>query len=143
MSLLKTSADRVIANAPIIINRDSELYQRYWKQRLPRRVSIKGAGLPEGSKVTSAEDEAGTKDSSQAGQPEVEDLGISSKELPDLGEQQEASVVQEEIVEAVEGPGFESSVVEVVANSDVLENQNQINEVNTQGTAALFCSGAT
>ena len=41
MSLLKSSADRVIANAPIIINRDSELYQRYWKQRLPRRVSTK------------------------------------------------------------------------------------------------------
>ena len=38
---MKSSADRVIANAPIIINRDSELYQRYWKQRLPRRVSIK------------------------------------------------------------------------------------------------------
>ena len=31
----------MIANAPIIINRDSELYQRYWKQRLPRRVSTK------------------------------------------------------------------------------------------------------
>ena len=41
VSLLKSSADRVIANAPIIINRESELYQRYWKQRLPRRVSLK------------------------------------------------------------------------------------------------------
>ena len=41
----------MIANAPIIINRDSELYQRYWKQRLPRRASIK-------SILNSQEDEA-------------------------------------------------------------------------------------
>ncbi len=36
-SLLKTSAERAAANAPIIVNRDSELYKNYQQQRLPRR----------------------------------------------------------------------------------------------------------
>lgn len=37
-SLLKDSAERAAANAPIILNRNSHLFKRYWLQRLPRRA---------------------------------------------------------------------------------------------------------
>ena len=37
-SLLKTSAERAAANAPIILNRDSQLFRQYQQQRLPRRA---------------------------------------------------------------------------------------------------------
>ena len=37
-SLLKTSAERAQANAPIILNRDSQLFRQYQQQRLPRRA---------------------------------------------------------------------------------------------------------
>ena len=53
----------MIANAPIIINRDSELYQRYWKQRLPRRVSIKA--------ILSAEESSDEIEESQKVQNEI------------------------------------------------------------------------
>ncbi len=37
-SLLRNSAERAAANAPIIINRDSQLFKKYQQQRLPRRA---------------------------------------------------------------------------------------------------------
>jgi hypothetical protein len=37
-NLLKNSAERVAANTPIILNRDSKLFKNYWQQRVPRRA---------------------------------------------------------------------------------------------------------
>lgn len=37
-SLLKNSAERAAANAPIILNRNSQLFKNYQQQRLPRRA---------------------------------------------------------------------------------------------------------
>ena len=44
-SLLKTSAERAAANAPIILNRDSQLFKQYQQQRLPRRAPRYGFTL--------------------------------------------------------------------------------------------------
>ena len=41
-SLLRNSAERAAANAPIIINRDSQLFKNYQQQRLPRRADGSG-----------------------------------------------------------------------------------------------------
>merc|ERR1712223_1212102 len=43
-SLLRNSAERAAANAPIIINRDSQLFKNYQQQRLPRRADGSGGG---------------------------------------------------------------------------------------------------
>ena len=84
MSILKSSSDRVIANAPIIINRDSELYQRYWKQRLPRRVSIKAIQSEEDDvgnvvEVQKVDDDDKT---SQEQSNDVEVIGVVGESLP-------------------------------------------------------------
>ena len=45
-SLLRNSAERALANAPIIINRDSQLFKNYQQQRIPRRADNMGPPNP-------------------------------------------------------------------------------------------------